>query len=481
MDQASATRSLARRRERLDGRRGFRGSLHRELSRGFWRRATGGWQDGGFQNRRFEWDRFLVRSERQRLLQLQRRSYGHDARRPRWWGSGRFRQRCGRCDRLRRSLGRSCGARSHGLGARARNGARGRLCGCLWRRWRRCRLRGLLRRDRFWRIGRRAHRRRLCGGRHGHGRGVSPGRRRGWTSTSNRRRCRGCANRRRSRSRGSHRRRRCCRNRRRSRSCESFRLGRRFGRCGGRRHRRPTFRNVDANLDEVSALATLQSNSLADDLIVGELVLRAALPAKKLHAGRPFGQTLAGKLTLSPSNRRQSDPRRRRSPYLSPLSPKLRSLHHHGRDLGLARRATKRRGSGQNVGVARDSPPFVKAAFRNHCPPPGQYRKRGPTWPRPTGRWRRVPRGAASRRERVFARQWCAASPHECRHDQRDCPTPLPRQPPRRGALLLRSPLRHARFGDRGDLVAGQRELASRPVVFQVRHTARAGDGQYHG
>ena len=304
MDQASATRSLARRRERLDGRRGFRGSLHRELSRGFWRRATGGWQDGGFQNRRFEWDRFLVRSERQRLLQLQRRSYGHDARRPRWWGSGRFRQRCGRCDRLRRSLGRSCGARSHGLGARARNGARGRLCGCLWRRWRRCRLRGLLRRDRFWRIGRRAHRRRLCGGRHGHGRGVSPGRRRGWTSTSNRRRCRGCANRKRS---GSRRSRRCrgCEGRR-SRSRGGCRLGRGSGRCRGRRHRRPPFRNVDADLDEVSALATLQSNRLADDLIVSELVLRVALLAKKLHASRSFGQTLSGKPSSPPYSRCQA-------------------------------------------------------------------------------------------------------------------------------------------------------------------------------
>src|SRR5271154_5646854 len=75
--------------------------------------------------------------------------------------------------------------------------------------------------------------------------------------------------------------------------------------------------------------------------------------------------------------------------------------------------------------------------------------------------------GPARARPRRRKPEWCAASPHECRNDPGGSPTALPRQPPPGSAPLLRSALRLARFGDCGDLVAGQRELASRPVVFQ--------------
>ncbi len=192
-NHASAARLPVPRRERLDHRRALQGRFHFELSRDLRRKAPGG-DGGGFRNRRPEWDRFFIRPARQRALRLQGGRYGHDWRRR--WRSGRFRQGCGGCDRLRRGLGRSNGARAHGLGARAWNGASWRLRGCSWRCWGLFGLRGLLRRDRFGRIGPRApHGRRLCGGRHGDGCGVSPRGRRGWTSTSNRRR--------RGRSRGS--------------------------------------------------------------------------------------------------------------------------------------------------------------------------------------------------------------------------------------------------------------------------------------
>jgi hypothetical protein len=315
-DPASATRSLACRRESLDRRQDFRGRRNRELWRDLWRRATCGWQEGGFRSWRFQGHGFLVRRERQRPVELQCGGFGL---RWRWGlGSGRFRQRCCGCDRPRRSVGRSCGAHNHGLGARARNGASGRFRRRLCRRWRRCGRRGLPRRDRFWRNGLRAHRRRLCGGRHGHGHDASLGRCRGWTSTRNRRRCRGCTN------------------RRRSRGCESFRLRRRRGRSGDRRHRRSPFREVHAYLDEVSALATLQPNRFADDVAVGDLVLRIALLAKKLHAGRPFRQTLAGKRTSSSSNgRRQSGPVLRS--FGGPPQPIFQETNHAGGENRLPR------------------------------------------------------------------------------------------------------------------------------------------------